>query len=418
MNDPKQRWIVLALLFLAATLNYADRTALSAVFPLVKADLGMSDFELGAIGSLFLWSYGLMSPFSGMLGDRFSRTSLVITSLLAWSLITCVTGLVMTAQQMFAARICLGLAEALYLPAAMALIAQYFTSKGRGRALSVHVVGLQTGFVLGGYVAGYLGDRSGWRASLFALGGAGLVLTVCCRLLLRKDDPHAAGAGETKVTAKLPWREGFRLLLSVKSYYFLALEAALTSIGAWIFGYWLPLYYSETFHLSLTEAGVYGTAALSAGTWAGIVCGGWLSDQVTAKKGARNRMLIQCTCYALSAPFLLSFVWSNSLHWITACVAIFGLLQALGASNAPPLWFDVLQKPVWARGVAVMNTTNCLMGGLGITAAGFLKSQLGLKRVFAGLSVIMVVTALLLFVCYLFFLEKDLRRRAEQAAAA
>ena len=140
-STSRTRWVALGLLFLAAVLNYADRTAFSAVFPLLKKDLGMSDVELGAIGSLFLWSYGLMSPFAGMAGDRFSRSSLVTGSLLVWSLVTGITGFVTSTHQLFAARILLGLSEALYLPAAMALIAGHFTSTGRGRALAIHVMG-------------------------------------------------------------------------------------------------------------------------------------------------------------------------------------------------------------------------------------------------------------------------------------
>jgi MFS transporter, Spinster family, sphingosine-1-phosphate transporter len=412
------RWIVLLLLFLAATLNYADRTAFSAVFPLVKKDLGMSDVELGAIGSLFLWSYAFMSPLAGMAGDRFSRSRLVTLSLGAWSIVTGLTGLVATTNQLFGARILLGISESLYIPAAMALIADHFTSSGRGRAMSIHIIGMQVGLVVGGYVAGYLGDRSGWRISLFALSAAGLVLAVFCHFILHDGTGKKGAAVTTPVLAPLPWRQGFAILLGVPSYYFLALEAMITSIGAWIFAYWMPLYYHETFNMSLTEAGLYGTVALSAGAWVGTLAGGWLSDQVTKRRGPRDRMLVQLLSYAGSAPFLLSFVWSTSSTLITACVFMFGLLQAVGATNAPPLWFDVLEKRVWSRAVGVMNFANCIMGGLGIYAAGFFKAQLGLKNVFAGVSGCMILAAVLLLYCYFVFLQKDIQRRAAAEAAA
>lgn len=409
-----QRWAVLVLLFLAGALNYADRTAFSAIFPLLQAELGMTDAQLGAIGTFFLWSYGAMSPLAGVAGDRFSRASLVTFSLFTWSLVTGATAFVTNTPQMFATRIALGLAEALYLPAAMALIAQHFSARLRGRALSVHVIGLQGGFVLGGYIAGYFGDRSGWRTPLILLCAAGLVLAAACHFLL-KDRPKE-DAEEAPSVAPLPWREGFRILFRVPSFYFLALEAMIISISAWVFAYWMPLYFRETFNLSLTEAGLYGTAALSAGMWVGTVSGGWLSDRV-ARGGEPRRMLSAAVCYLLAAPFLLCFLWAQSVAVITAAVFVFGVLQSLALSNSPPLWFAVLEPRVWARAVGVMNTMNCLTAGLGIFAAGFFKSSLGLKNLFAGVSVTVVLTAVLLLVCYRRFLVADIARRRQSDPA-
>ena len=79
------KWLLLAVLFLVASINYADRGVLSAVFPLLSRDLGMSDLGLAAIGSFFLWAYALFSPIAGYVGDRFSRSMLVTVSVAAWT---------------------------------------------------------------------------------------------------------------------------------------------------------------------------------------------------------------------------------------------------------------------------------------------------------------------------------------------
>mgnify|MGYP000950074262 CR=1 FL=1 len=137
-GDTGYKWRLVALLFCVAALNYADRTAITTVFPLLRSDLGMSDVELGAVGSFFLWAYALASPLAGSLADRTSRSRLIVCSLAAWSLITLASGLVASTWQLLALRSLLGFAEALYLPAAIALIADYHVGPTRSRAIGLH----------------------------------------------------------------------------------------------------------------------------------------------------------------------------------------------------------------------------------------------------------------------------------------
>jgi predicted MFS family arabinose efflux permease len=183
VDSPRYKWYLVAFLFCTAALNYADRTAINAVFPLLKKDLGMSDVALGAIGSFFLWSYALLSPFAGYVGDRVSRRSLIFGSLVAWSVVTLVTGLASTSHQLLAMRVLLGIAECVYLPAAIALIADYHSAQTKATAMAIHVSGLYVGMIAGGALAGYLGDLHGWRSPFFILGGVGLALGLSGRLL-------------------------------------------------------------------------------------------------------------------------------------------------------------------------------------------------------------------------------------------
>ena len=114
------RWRVATFLAFAAALNYADRAAMSAVLSAVRTDLGVSDVSLGLLGSVFLWSYAVGSPFAGSLADRYSRTRLVLGSLVAWSVVTALIGLVTTFPALLVLRFSLGVAECLFLPAAAA----------------------------------------------------------------------------------------------------------------------------------------------------------------------------------------------------------------------------------------------------------------------------------------------------------
>ena len=138
-DSPRYKWILVAILFLAASLNYADRGALTAVFPLLRKDLGMSDMALAAIGSFFLWSYALFSPLAGYLGDRFSRSALVTWSIVAWSVVTILTAFVQTTEQLLSMRVLLGIAESLYIPASLALIAEHHATPTRAMAMSLHL---------------------------------------------------------------------------------------------------------------------------------------------------------------------------------------------------------------------------------------------------------------------------------------
>jgi sugar phosphate permease len=106
------RWRVALFLFVAAGLNYADRTALSSVIPPLRADLGITDAQIGLAGMLFLWCYALASPFAGNLADRFSRSKIVVWSLVAWSVVTIFTGLIESVIALFVMRIALGLPRA------------------------------------------------------------------------------------------------------------------------------------------------------------------------------------------------------------------------------------------------------------------------------------------------------------------
>src|SRR5215510_15562048 len=116
------KWIYVAALFFVSALNYADRTSITAVYPLLKTQFGFTDIGLGAIGSMFLWSYAVASPFAGYIGDRFDRSRIILWSLAGWSLTTLLTGLVDSQSHLLATRVALGLVESMYLPAAYAFV--------------------------------------------------------------------------------------------------------------------------------------------------------------------------------------------------------------------------------------------------------------------------------------------------------
>jgi predicted MFS family arabinose efflux permease len=411
--DGRYKWRLIAVLFSAGALNYADRTALSAVFPLLTRDLGATSLELGAIGTVFLWSYALASPVAGILADRISRSRAVVLSLAAWSAVTLLSALAVDIRQLLATRALLGFAEALYLPAATAMIADYHGRETRGFAMGLHSSGLTVGMIAGGTAAGYLGERFGWRAGLVLLGLIGLALSAAAYMILRDPRPSERNVASAPPP---PWRS-IVAVLSVPSFIVIMTEAMLVSISTWIFLNWLPLYFREDYGMSLGGAGFAGTFTLQTATALGMVGGGAFADRIAARV-PRRRMLMQTVCYVAASPFLLAFLWRPQLAVLHACIFLFAFFARAGTNNENPLVCDLLGVRLRSTAIGLCNTCNCFAGGLGVLAAGLLKSSWGLNGVFAGISAIMIVTAVLTAIGYAFLLGRDLDRAAKTGEAA
>jgi predicted MFS family arabinose efflux permease len=411
------RWRIVALLFLIGATNYGDRTAISSVFPLLRSEFGATDVELGAIGTSFLWAYALASPFAGSFADRFSRSRIIAVSLAAWSVVTLVTAFATSVGQILVSRVILGFAEAAYLPAAIALIADYHSSESRATAIGYHTAGLTFGLIAGGAGAGYLGQHYGWRASFVILGVAGLALAGFAIFYLR-DNQQPAGQTAT-ADAPPPFFASLKILLTIPSYLIILAEAMLVAIGTWIFLNWLPLFFKETYDLSLAAAGFAGTFMLQGAATIGLISGGYFSDWFAGLQ-PRRRMLIQTVSYAISAPFLLAFLFQPQLVFLNVCIFGFSFFMRVSACNETPLLCDLLAPRFRSTAIGVMNAANCLAGGIGILLAGFFKSTYGLAGIFGGLSGIMVAGAILTAIGYRVFLGRDLARRKtwELAAAA
>ncbi len=412
-SRPAYPWLLTCTLFFCAALNYADRTAVSSVFPLLQREFAMSDVEIAAVGSFFLWSYAFASPLSGLLADRVSRSRLVLFSLLAWSSVTAATAFVPNSHWLLFARALLGLSECLYLPAAIALIADYHPVSSRGTAMAIHIAGLNAGMVVGGSLGGYLGQHYGWRIMFLALGGAGLLIAAISGFVLRDPArPQQSLDGSQHSAATSGVLDSLRQVLTVPTYLTIVAEAALVSIGTWVFANWLPLYFSETFHMSLAGAGFSGTFTIQAGGVLGTVLGGSLSD-FAARRQRRGRMLVQCVCLGLSSPFLLSFVWSKNYAWISFSIFFYQFLAAMSGSAEHPIVCDVLDARLRSTAIGCMNTVNSFAGGAGILLAGYFKHEFGLSAIFAAASGIVLFAAILLLACYRLFLERDLAARRE-----
>lgn len=409
MTSQRDKWLVVALLFFVGVINYADRTSITAVYTLLKADLGFSDVGLGAIGSFFLWSYACVSPIAGHIGDRTNRAMALIWSLVAWSLVTLLTGLVTAQWQLLSMRVLLGVAESMYLPAAMALVAEYHASGTRAKALSLLSVGQYLGMVAGGTLAGFLGERYGWRSPLCVLGTAGLLLAIICFAILPRGNGTELDTEANLRAPDLSFLDATRGLVRIPSFLILAIAGVLTAIGAWIFINWLPLYFRENFGMTLTSAGFAGSSLVSITAAVSQVAGGAASD-VLARKGSHRRMLMQAVLILCAAPALLTFVFTKNRVAIMFALVLYSAFRNAGDLNIIPLLCDLAGKHRMSIAIGLTNMLNTLAGGIGILATGFLKSSFGLTAVFASVAGILLLDGLLLSAGYLLFVRQDLQK--------
>ncbi len=401
------RWRVVAFLACSAALNYADRSALSSVLPALRTEFALTDVQLGLLGSLFLWGYALGSPLAGVLADGWSRRALVVWSLALWSGVTALMGAANGFLALVLLRLGLGLAECLYLPAATALLADHHGPETRGRAMSIHSLGLNFGVVIGGACAGYLAEHFGWRAGFWVLGLVGIALALAAKYFVA--DGPAAIASAAAAAPRVSLAEAARYLLDVPSYHVLLAKAMLAGVGIWIFFNWLPLYFREAFDLSLGAAGFAGTFMLQISTMLGIAFGGWLSDRA-AQRGTQRRMLVQGLSYLVAAPFLLLFLSRPGFAVVTLAVSLFSFFRGVGQANENPTLCEVIPVRYRSTAIGLMNTCATAAGGIGVLLAGVLKSTFGLNAIFAGISLLFVIAGAALVYAYRHWITRDIER--------
>src|ERR1700733_6956994 len=196
----RYRWQVVAMLWGIAFFNYADRQAIFSVFPLLQKSMGLDNVQLGLLGGAFAWVYGLGALFAGNIVDRVRRKTAILGGLYAWSAICMATAAVSGFRGLFTMRALEGIGEAFYFPASMSLISDYHGPATRSRAIGAHQTSVYIGTIAGGFFAGLIGQRYGWRWSFIVFGGLGILLGLALnRWLIEPNraatEPRPSGSG-------------------------------------------------------------------------------------------------------------------------------------------------------------------------------------------------------------------------------
>jgi MFS family permease len=409
ISNSSYKWVVVAVMWLIACLNYTDRMTIFSVLPVLKREMGFSDIALSLLGSTFLWAYALCSPIGGYLGDRLSRRRVILASLVLFSVVTFASGLTRTAAQMIGLRCLLGLSEAIFLPPALAYIASFHGDRTRSLANSIALSGLTAGAGLGSWYGGYMSDHYTWRMGFFLLGIAGMSVAGVATLVLRKD-------AENVPLEEAALEEPFRIKVAgvfktptARALIFLAFALSLTS---WPTHSWIPTYLYENFKLSLTRAGATITWYAALPALLGGIAGGILADRWTARD-VRGRMAVQVIGFSVMAPAMLVIGFMGSARDVAIDLLIYSVARGMLECNSMPIFCSVVPPQRWSMAYGIYNLAGTLAGSLGIFLVGLEKASWGIGFSLSGMSALLFVALVVIAITMVKYLGADTRRQQE-----
>jgi MFS family permease len=381
------------MLWLVCFANYADRQAIFSVFPPLQHDFSLNLFQLGVIGSAFMWTYALFGPLAGWLCDRASYRWTIIGALIFWSASTAATSFMHSYGGLMLVRALGGLGETFYFPAAMSMLARFHGRDTRSRALSLHQSAVYAGSIAGGGLAAWLAERHGWRFPFEIFGGFGAALVLL--LLFGLKEPARPNADVNANASNESFWSGILALLGNPPALMLSLVFIGANFVAAIFLSWLPVYLYQKFHMSLALAGLNGSAWLQAASILGVIFGGVFADALS-RRNAGGRIFAQAAGLLLGTPFLFLIGWTGSTAMVLAAMAGFGAAKGIYDANIWASLFDVV--PVRHRGatVGLMNSLGWLGGGAATMAIAKAGSRFGLGACLSATSVIYASLGLVL----------------------
>lgn len=358
-----QAWLAVALLFPVALLNYLDRQIFAVMKQSVMAelrDIG-TDERFGLLMGVFLFVYGFCSPVGGYVADRFNRRGMVIGSLGVWSLVTWLTGHAQSYEQLWWARAAMGVSEACYIPAALALISDFHSGATRSRAVGIHQAGIYAGLALGG-LGGFVADSSyGWRAAFNGLGFAGVLYAGLLAAFL-KAPPKESCDGGRSVPAPNPW-VALTSLAGLIPFLLLAVCFTLPALPGWLMKNWLPSILADTFHLGQGKAGISATLWITLASMVGVLGGGALADR-WMRSSVRGRIYTSALGMTLMIPALFGVGYAPTLGVAVLFLVLFGLGWGFFDCNNMPILCQIVRPELRATGYGMMNLLSITGGGL------------------------------------------------------
>ena len=364
-------WFTVALLCGVGCLNYLDRNMITTMRGSIVAAVPMTDAQFGLLTAVFLWVYGLLSPFAGFLADRFSRSRVIVISLFVWSVVTWLTARATTFEGLLAARALMGISEACYIPAALALITDYHRGSTRSFATGVHIAGIMVGQGFGG-IGGWLAERHAWQLPFVIFGIVGIAYSVVLIFTLRDAPRETFAPAGAPAESKVTFVAALRSLLGNGSFLVALAFFGLLGVVGWGLIGWLPTYFQERFHLSQGAAGFSATGYLNAATFTGVLLGGFLADR-WSRTNPRARILVPAFGLCMAAVGMLILSLTTVFAVAIAGLVLYGVTRTFTDANMMPILCLIADPRYRATGYGMLNFIACIVGGLGVYAGGALR---------------------------------------------
>lgn len=416
MNTKKiYPWVVVALLWGVALLNYMDRQMLSTMKDAIQADIAEleSATNFGRLMAVFLWIYGLMSPLAGMIADRLNRKWLIVGSLFVWSAVTYGMGYASTFDEIYWLRALMGVSEALYIPAGLSLIADWHSDRTRSLAVGIHMTGLYTGQAIGGFGATVAAAYT-WHTTFHWFGLIGIAYAAVLMFFLRENPDHASLQAQSQPldtqtqasTSRLSCSErmgacwqnlknttavkGLSILFGNIAFWVILFYFAAPSLPGWATKNWLPTLFAENLDLPMSQAGPMSTITIALSSFCGVVAGGILSDR-WVQRNIRGRIYTGAIGLGLTVPALFLLGFGHNTFGVIAAGLLFGVGFGIFDANNMPILCQFVSAKYRATAYGIMNMTGVFAGAMVTNLLGKWSDQGNLGLGFAMLGGVVVI---------------------------
>ena len=365
----------LLILQLVYVMNFLDRQIVGILATPIKADLHLSDTQLGLMGGLAfaIFYTGLGIPIA-WLADRRSRVKIISLALFVWSAFTAACGLAQNFAQLFLCRTMVGVGEAGGVAPSYSLVSDSFPQAQRGRALSLLLVGIPLGSAAGILLGGLIASAINWRTAFIVVGAMGVFLAPLVRLGV--PEPIRGAHDPAERQAPKSFTATMTFLAQKSSFWLLSLGASSGAIIGYGSAFWLPSVFQRSYGLSLSQTALfYGSVVLIGGT-GGVAIGGRLADRF-GTRSLRAYALIPAIAFLLCVPFYAAAIFSPRLIIAWPLLVLAQALALIWAAPAVTAIQHIAFPSMRASASASFQLINNLVGlGIGTVAIGFISDQL------------------------------------------
>ena len=405
--------VLVAWMWIAYFLNYCDRQAVFAMFKVLKADLSMSDTQLGLTGAFFLWVYGIGCPIAGYFADRYPKRHLIVGSLIVWSLVTIATGLSISAGMLLAMRAAMGISEALFMPAAISLTTSLTRVEWRSRAVASLTTAQIAGVIAGASFGGWMAQQGYWRAAFVLLGILGLIYALPYGWYLSR----LPRSQETTINTSVGLHASDGIIAALRifrswTFCILCVAFPLFVFGLWMIYSWLARYLEESFQLSTAQAGWVSTAYLQGATVVGLFFGGYIADSL-GKFSRSGRISILLASMACCAPLLLAIGQTRDMVILQVLLVGYGFCSGWMIGNIFPAAFEVVPNDQRGMAVGILNLFGALLSGFAPLMVGKWKETLGFPGMIQYAAIAFGFASFLLLIAILFTVPREIDHHVE-----